>query len=138
VEGRDLSSRQTQYVVKDLGDWATYKLHDGGQVIAAELGPTGSYREEPEGNPSGPLGVVLDLLAQEEGITRAPPPAAPPDVEPGKSVRHAVLDHLTDTDEAQSIGQIVAGTGVDRNTLQSEVGKCGANYSGFRSYGNIS
>jgi hypothetical protein len=73
---------------------------------------------------------VLDLLAQEEGITRAPPPAvpaAPPDVEPGKSARHAVLDHLTDTDDAQSIGQIVAGTGVDRNTLQSEVGKCGAN-----------
>jgi hypothetical protein len=73
---------------------------------------------------------VLDLLAQEEGITRAPPPAAPaapPDVEPGKSARHAVLDHLTDTDEAQSIGQIVAGTGVDRNTLQSEVGKCDAN-----------
>src|SRR5215831_18111362 len=29
VEGRGLSSRQTQYVVKDLGDWATYKLHDG-------------------------------------------------------------------------------------------------------------
>src|SRR5260370_22534719 len=26
VEGRDLSSRQTQYVVKDLGDWASYKL----------------------------------------------------------------------------------------------------------------
>src|SRR5882672_3904001 len=29
VEGRGLSSRQTQYVVKNLGDWATYKLHDG-------------------------------------------------------------------------------------------------------------
>src|SRR5712671_119329 len=29
VEGRDLSSRQTQYVVKDLGDWATYKLRKG-------------------------------------------------------------------------------------------------------------
>src|SRR6266699_1993790 len=29
VEGRDLSSRQTQYVVKDLGDWATYKLRQG-------------------------------------------------------------------------------------------------------------
>src|SRR6202035_4616328 len=26
VEGRDLSSRQTQYVVKDLGDWETYQL----------------------------------------------------------------------------------------------------------------
>jgi hypothetical protein len=32
----------------------------------------------------------------------------------------------TDTDEAQSIRQIVSGTGVDRKTLQSEVGKCGA------------
>src|SRR5882757_1504072 len=29
AEGRGLSSRQTQYVVKSLGDWATYKLHDG-------------------------------------------------------------------------------------------------------------
>src|SRR5215467_9758445 len=29
VEGRGLSSRQTQYVVKDLGAWAAYKLHDG-------------------------------------------------------------------------------------------------------------
>src|SRR6266446_2404330 len=29
VEGRDLSSRQTQYVVKNLGDWATYKLRKG-------------------------------------------------------------------------------------------------------------
>src|SRR5712671_5058081 len=29
VEGRSLSSRQTQYVVKDLGDWATYKLRNG-------------------------------------------------------------------------------------------------------------
>jgi len=29
VEGRGLSSRQMQYVVKNLGDWATYKLHDG-------------------------------------------------------------------------------------------------------------
>src|SRR5467141_249883 len=29
VEGRDLSSRQTQYMVKDLGDWATYKLRKG-------------------------------------------------------------------------------------------------------------
>src|SRR5258708_2264739 len=29
VEGRDLSSRQTQYVVKDLGDWASYKLRKG-------------------------------------------------------------------------------------------------------------
>src|SRR5467141_401139 len=29
AEGRGLSSRQTQYVVKNLGDWATYKLHDG-------------------------------------------------------------------------------------------------------------
>src|SRR5258708_40351468 len=29
VEGRDLSSRETQYVVKDLGDWATYKLRKG-------------------------------------------------------------------------------------------------------------
>src|SRR5258707_12390897 len=29
VEGRGLSSRQTQYVVKDLGDWATYKLQEG-------------------------------------------------------------------------------------------------------------
>src|SRR6266550_1642275 len=29
VEGRDLSSRQTQYVVKDLGDWATYQLRKG-------------------------------------------------------------------------------------------------------------
>src|SRR5712671_4413688 len=29
VEGRDLSSRQTQYVVKDLGDWETYKLRKG-------------------------------------------------------------------------------------------------------------
>jgi hypothetical protein len=27
--GRDLSSRQTQYVVKDLGDWETYKLRKG-------------------------------------------------------------------------------------------------------------
>ena len=26
VEGRDLSSRQTQDVVKDLGDWETYQL----------------------------------------------------------------------------------------------------------------
>src|SRR5258706_9289770 len=25
AEGRGLSSRQTQYVVKNLGDWATYK-----------------------------------------------------------------------------------------------------------------
>src|SRR5262249_21014825 len=29
VEGRGLSSRQTQYVGKDLGDWATYKLQEG-------------------------------------------------------------------------------------------------------------
>src|SRR5260221_14658533 len=29
VEGRGLSSRQTQYVAKDLGDWATYKLQEG-------------------------------------------------------------------------------------------------------------
>src|SRR6267154_813187 len=29
VEGRDLSSRQTQYVGKDLGDWETYKLRKG-------------------------------------------------------------------------------------------------------------
>ncbi|SRR6266404_2823708 len=29
VEGRDLSSRQTQYVVKDLGDWASDKLRKG-------------------------------------------------------------------------------------------------------------
>src|SRR5215467_13484935 len=29
VEGRGLSSRQTQYVGKGLGDWATYKLHNG-------------------------------------------------------------------------------------------------------------
>src|SRR5712692_6051093 len=29
VEGRDLSSRRTQYVVKDLGDWETYKLRKG-------------------------------------------------------------------------------------------------------------
>src|SRR5215831_11928053 len=29
AEGRGLSSRQTQYVVKDLGDWATYKLQEG-------------------------------------------------------------------------------------------------------------
>src|SRR5947209_6397156 len=29
VEGRDLSSRQMQYVVKDLGDWETYKLRKG-------------------------------------------------------------------------------------------------------------
>jgi hypothetical protein len=29
VEGRDLSSRQTQDVVKDLGDWETYKLRKG-------------------------------------------------------------------------------------------------------------
>src|SRR5271169_4442790 len=29
VEGRDLSSRQAQQVGKDLGDWATYKLHNG-------------------------------------------------------------------------------------------------------------
>src|SRR5713226_7499843 len=29
VEGRDLSSRQTQYVVKDLGDWESYKLREG-------------------------------------------------------------------------------------------------------------
>src|SRR5450631_13754 len=29
VEGRDLSSRQTQYVARDLGDWATYKLRNG-------------------------------------------------------------------------------------------------------------
>src|SRR5215471_18012337 len=29
MEGRGLSSRQTQYVVKDLGDWATYKLQEG-------------------------------------------------------------------------------------------------------------
>jgi hypothetical protein len=27
--GKGLSSRQTQDVVKNLGDWATYKLHDG-------------------------------------------------------------------------------------------------------------
>jgi hypothetical protein len=27
--GRGLSSRQTQYVVKDLRDWATYKLQEG-------------------------------------------------------------------------------------------------------------
>ena len=26
VEGRDLSSRQTQYVARDAGDWATYQL----------------------------------------------------------------------------------------------------------------
>ena len=26
VEGRGLSSRQTQYVVKNLGDWATYQV----------------------------------------------------------------------------------------------------------------
>src|SRR5215467_4088679 len=29
VEGRGLSSRQTQYVVKDLGAWAAYKLQEG-------------------------------------------------------------------------------------------------------------
>jgi hypothetical protein len=29
VEGRGLSSRRTQYVVKDLGDWETYKLRKG-------------------------------------------------------------------------------------------------------------
>jgi hypothetical protein len=29
VEGRGLSSRRTQYVVKDLGDWASYKLRKG-------------------------------------------------------------------------------------------------------------
>src|SRR6266853_4061839 len=29
VEGRGLSSRQPQYVAKDLGDWATYKLQEG-------------------------------------------------------------------------------------------------------------
>src|SRR3981189_371454 len=29
AEGRGLSSRQTQYVVKDLGDWETYKLRKG-------------------------------------------------------------------------------------------------------------
>src|SRR5712692_6556526 len=29
VEGRDLSSRRTQYVVKDLGDWECYKLRKG-------------------------------------------------------------------------------------------------------------
>src|SRR5882724_11071282 len=29
AEGRGLSSRQTQYVAKNLGDWASYKLHDG-------------------------------------------------------------------------------------------------------------
>src|SRR5215468_12625240 len=29
VEGRGLSSRQTQYVGKDLGDWATYQLQEG-------------------------------------------------------------------------------------------------------------
>ena len=29
VEGRDLSSRQTQYVARDLGDWATYILRNG-------------------------------------------------------------------------------------------------------------
>ena len=28
MEGRDLSSRQTQYVVKDFGDWATYQLRN--------------------------------------------------------------------------------------------------------------
>ena len=32
AEGRGLSSRQTQYVVKDLGDWATYKLQDGFRI----------------------------------------------------------------------------------------------------------
>ena len=32
VEGRGLSSRQTQYVEKDLGDWATYKLHNGFRI----------------------------------------------------------------------------------------------------------
>src|SRR6266851_3459145 len=29
VEGRGLSSRQTQYMVKDLGDWVTYQLQEG-------------------------------------------------------------------------------------------------------------
>src|SRR6266852_5366721 len=29
VEGRDLSSRQPQYVVQNLGDWASYKLRKG-------------------------------------------------------------------------------------------------------------
>jgi hypothetical protein len=46
-----------------------------------------------------------------------PTEATPPEAEPGKSVREAVLDHLLDTVESgpQSIQQIVEATKVDRN-----------------------
>jgi hypothetical protein len=32
--GKRLSSRQAQYVVTDLGDWATYKLREGSEGTA--------------------------------------------------------------------------------------------------------
>ena len=32
MEGRGLSSRQAQYLEKDPGDWATYKLHNGFRI----------------------------------------------------------------------------------------------------------
>src|SRR5215471_9048606 len=45
--GKGLSSRQTQYVVRNLGDWATYKLHNGFRNCSRRRTPDKGVRSCP-------------------------------------------------------------------------------------------
>jgi hypothetical protein len=71
VEGRDLSSRQTQDVVKDLRDWAIYQLRNCSTAkgIARER-----RREVLSEEPAGDLHVRFDERNVEtESSLKAPP-----------------------------------------------------------------
>src|SRR5258707_9552483 len=64
VEGRGLSSRQTQYVAKNLGDWVTYKLHDGFRNCRRRRTPNKGVRSCPR----EAMGRAAEVVAPSSSI----------------------------------------------------------------------
>jgi hypothetical protein len=53
--------------------------------------------------------------------TAAPAPEAEPETDDTRSARDRVIDHLTDSEGPQSVEQILAGTGLNRNACEQAI-----------------
>src|SRR5258707_6027243 len=75
--------------------------------------------------------IVTDTSATEapaEPVPPAPPeavaapaPEAEPETDDTRSARERVIDHLTDSEGPQSVEQILAGTGLNRNACEQAI-----------------
>src|SRR6266850_5472970 len=72
--------------------------------------------------------IVTDTAAAEAPAESVPPeaaaapaPEAEPETDDTRSARERVIDHLTDAERPQSVEQILAGTGLNRNACEQAI-----------------